>query len=67
MRAPFGTTAEPDHSENVSSQLLTPRSCYVATRAIALLGETAEKSGGAGARVALGWPGGRAFHDVNRQ
>jgi glucose-1-phosphate thymidylyltransferase len=35
--------------------------------AIALLGETAEKSGGAGARVALGWPGGRAFHDVNRQ
>ena len=29
--------------------------------AIALLGETAETSGGAGARVALGWPGGRAF------
>jgi hypothetical protein len=37
----------------------------VAARAIALLGETAEKS--AGARVALGWPGARAFHDVNRQ
>ena len=31
--------------------------------------EAAEKSGegGAGARVALGWPGGRAFHDVTRQ
>ncbi len=37
--------------------------------AIALLGEAAEKSGegGAGARVALGWPGGRAFHDITRQ
>src|ERR671911_614307 len=33
--------------------------------AIALLGEAAARSGdgGAGARVALGWPGGRAFHD----
>ena len=51
-----------------------PESAYVDVgtlhgyrEAIALLGETAEKSGGAGARVALGWPGGRAFHDVNRQ
>ena len=37
--------------------------------AIALLGEAAERNdeGGAGARVALGWPGGRAFHDVTRQ
>ncbi|HEX5867475.1 MAG TPA: sugar phosphate nucleotidyltransferase [Beijerinckiaceae bacterium] len=37
--------------------------------AVALLGETAETSGdgGAGARVALGWPAGRAFHHVNRQ
>ncbi|HEY7385574.1 MAG TPA: nucleotidyltransferase family protein [Beijerinckiaceae bacterium] len=37
--------------------------------AIALLSEAAERSGGnaAGARVALGWPGGRAFHDASRQ
>jgi glucose-1-phosphate thymidylyltransferase len=37
--------------------------------AIALLSEAAERSGeaSAGARVALGWPGGRAFHDANRQ
>src|SRR3712207_3742510 len=37
--------------------------------AIALLGEAAERTdeAGAGARVALGWPGGRAFHDATRQ
>jgi hypothetical protein len=37
--------------------------------AVALLGEAAERGGddGAAARVALGWPGGRAFHDLTRQ
>ena len=37
--------------------------------AIALLGQAADRSGegGAGARVALGWPEGRALHDVTRQ
>jgi dTDP-glucose pyrophosphorylase len=37
--------------------------------AIALLGEAAENGGDGegGARVALGWPGGRALHDANRQ
>jgi glucose-1-phosphate thymidylyltransferase len=37
--------------------------------AIALLSDAAERSGGnaTGARVALGWPGGRAFHDASRQ
>jgi dTDP-glucose pyrophosphorylase len=37
--------------------------------AIALLSEVGERSGdnAAGARVALGWPGGRAIHDASRQ
>ena len=37
--------------------------------AIALLSEAAERSGegATGARVALGWPGGRAFHEASRQ
>jgi glucose-1-phosphate thymidylyltransferase len=38
--------------------------------AIALLSEATERDGAAGARVALGWPGGRAaqgLHDVNRE
>jgi dTDP-glucose pyrophosphorylase len=37
--------------------------------AIVLLSEAAERSGenAAGARVALGWPGGRAFHDASTQ
>ena len=38
--------------------------------AIALLGESADKDGAPGTRVALGWPAGRAaqgFHDVNRE
>jgi glucose-1-phosphate thymidylyltransferase len=37
--------------------------------AISLLSEAAQHNGGLGARVALGWPGGRAargFHDINR-
>jgi glucose-1-phosphate thymidylyltransferase len=37
--------------------------------AIVLLSEAAERSGegATGARVALGWPGGRAFHEASRQ